>query len=189
MCQNNGTCVDGIDSFTCKCPKGVTGKYCEIGARRRFPRMLFETELTHSCAAPCTTTLRCYFNTMCRNVNGNDRCICSDPKTVYPECDTEARMCNETRCYQGKCYEGVCKCALGWEGDDCNTSTHSPQSSLAIVRDEMLTVRAPIFSILDINECRTQPCKNGTCTDGVDSYYCDCEPGFNGTQCENGTPQ
>lgn len=28
-CFNGGTCVDGIASFTCLCPPGFTGSYCE----------------------------------------------------------------------------------------------------------------------------------------------------------------
>ncbi|XP_050527265.1 protein eyes shut isoform X2 [Daktulosphaira vitifoliae] len=28
-CLNGGTCIDGIDGYTCLCPKGVTGKSCE----------------------------------------------------------------------------------------------------------------------------------------------------------------
>lgn len=29
MCQNGGTCVDGINDYVCKCPEDYTGKYCE----------------------------------------------------------------------------------------------------------------------------------------------------------------
>lgn len=38
----------------------------------------------------------------------------------------------------------------------------------------------------DIDECRPDPCQNnGTCTDLVNDYHCDCVAGFNGTNCEN----
>ncbi len=30
-CQNGGVCVDGINRFTCNCPVGYTGLFCEIG--------------------------------------------------------------------------------------------------------------------------------------------------------------
>ena len=30
-CQNGGTCVDGVDGFTCVCRAGWTGVTCEIG--------------------------------------------------------------------------------------------------------------------------------------------------------------
>ncbi|VVC30456.1 Hypothetical protein CINCED_3A008316 [Cinara cedri] len=28
-CENGGTCVDGVDGYTCTCPKGLTGHSCE----------------------------------------------------------------------------------------------------------------------------------------------------------------
>ncbi|XP_052682659.1 fibropellin-3-like [Crassostrea angulata] len=37
-----------------------------------------------------------------------------------------------------------------------------------------------------INECLPGIClNNGTCTDLVNDYQCDCVSGFNGTNCEN----
>ena len=41
------------------------------------------------------------------------------------------------------------------------------------------------FSILDIDECLSEPCQNsGTCVDGVDIYTCNCTSGYTGDQCE-----
>lgn len=38
----------------------------------------------------------------------------------------------------------------------------------------------------DIDECLPDPChNNGTCTDLVNNYRCNCAAGFNGTNCEN----
>lgn len=28
-CENGGTCIDGVDGYTCTCPKGLTGQSCE----------------------------------------------------------------------------------------------------------------------------------------------------------------
>ena len=40
----------------------------------------------------------------------------------------------------------------------------------------------------DIDECASSPCKNGaTCNDLVNSYSCDCVPGYTGTHCEQGS--
>ena len=30
-CQNGGTCVDGVNSYTCNCDVGYAGKNCESG--------------------------------------------------------------------------------------------------------------------------------------------------------------
>ena len=41
--------------------------------------------------------------------------------------------------------------------------------------------------VLDINDCMSDPCKNGgNCTDGVNEYNCACVLGYNGTICETG---
>lgn len=42
------------------------------------------------------------------------------------------------------------------------------------------------FKYTDIDDCLPNPCKNnGTCTDLVNDYQCDCVAGFNGNNCEN----
>ena len=30
-CLNSGTCIDGVNSYTCKCLAGYVGKNCETG--------------------------------------------------------------------------------------------------------------------------------------------------------------
>ena len=30
-CLNGATCQDGINNYTCNCPPGLTGFYCETG--------------------------------------------------------------------------------------------------------------------------------------------------------------
>ena len=30
-CKNDGTCVDGVNDYTCKCATGYTGDNCETG--------------------------------------------------------------------------------------------------------------------------------------------------------------
>ena len=43
------------------------------------------------------------------------------------------------------------------------------------------------FTFSDINECSSSPCLNGgTCTDGINSFSCECYPGYTGKNCETG---
>ncbi|XP_060567440.1 uncharacterized protein LOC132726185, partial [Ruditapes philippinarum] len=54
--------------------------------------------------------------------------------------------------------DAVCKCQPGYIGTVCE---------------------------IDINECASNPCKNGaTCVDRVNSYQCQCSPGYIGTNCD-----
>ena len=43
------------------------------------------------------------------------------------------------------------------------------------------------FVSSDIDECEILPCLNGgTCTHGIDVYYCECAPGIQGDHCQTG---
>lgn len=43
-----------------------------------------------------------------------------------------------------------------------------------------------VFLLKDIDDCLPDPCENnGTCTDLVNDYQCNCMLGFNETNCEN----
>ena len=43
------------------------------------------------------------------------------------------------------------------------------------------------FSVVDIDECAAGHCQNGaTCEDHVNSYSCDCAPGYTDYNCSTG---
>ena len=38
----------------------------------------------------------------------------------------------------------------------------------------------------DIDDCMSQPCTNGTCTDLVNGFNCTCDAGYMGARCDIG---
>lgn len=40
----------------------------------------------------------------------------------------------------------------------------------------------------ETDECNPDPCVHGTCIDGVNSFSCDCDPGWEGTDCATFVP-
>ena len=40
------------------------------------------------------------------------------------------------------------------------------------------------FAVIDLDDCSTNPCVNGTCYDLVNDYLCVCDDGYNGTNCD-----
>ena len=40
--------------------------------------------------------------------------------------------------------------------------------------------------IVDINECSSEPCVYGDCTDAVNDYTCSCDAGYTGKNCDIG---
>ena len=48
-----------------------------------------------------------------------------------------------------------------------------------------MTILNPDIFSSDINDCVNNPCgDNGLCVDGVASYTCQCDAGWEGTHCE-----
>ena len=53
-CQNGGSCVDGVNNFTCNCLKGYTGSHCQTGIPRY---LLIDTLNNFTCTFKVTLIL------------------------------------------------------------------------------------------------------------------------------------
>lgn len=88
----------------------------------------------------------------------------------------------------------TCVCKDGWEGAECQNGMAFPYITqvtnyvhcLTCISIENTILQIPIFT--DTNECLTFPCQNnGTCINNPGSYKCDCNNGWTGKDCIEGT--
>ncbi|XP_078495665.1 uncharacterized protein LOC144751206 [Ciona intestinalis] len=179
-CMNNGTCTDGVDSYTCICVAGYTGANCTADIDDCAPNPCSNggtctdgiNNYTCKCAvgytgATCTTNIDdcatnpCMNNGTCTDGVDNYTCVCVAGYTGA-NCTADIDDCAPNPCSNGgTCTDGVdnytCVCGDGYTGANCTA---------------------------DIDDCATNPCmNNGTCTDGVDSYTCVCVAGYTGANC------
>ncbi|XP_078352119.1 mucin-like protein [Oculina patagonica] len=103
-CLNNGTCIDGINSYSCNCSVGLFGDICSDD--------------------PCAA-LDCgrYGDCMVNN-NRTAECHC-DPGFKGLNCEININECNAAPCQNnGTCVDGInsysCNCADGFFGKNCS---------------------------------------------------------------------
>ena len=147
-CLNGGTCVDGINSYTCLCPEKFVGSNCQ-------------TPLWPCDYRPCRNGGTCannasYSSVLSRrgtaDVSGiGFRCHCPIGWTG-PQCDFRIDWCSSSSvpCRNGaKCNQVEhlfeCVCAPGWTGTICDVMNTS--CAAAAARGEFLTT-SPSVSVL-----------------------------------------
>ncbi|XP_061166391.1 neurogenic locus Notch protein-like [Saccostrea echinata] len=88
VCENNSTCIDGIGNYTCGCPKGYRGTFCEVQVVDGSWRSWGEW-------SSCSVT--------CGNGTQHRSRVCNDPAPNNGGLDclgsnTERQTCNNTTC-------------------------------------------------------------------------------------------
>ncbi|XP_068719980.1 uncharacterized protein [Montipora capricornis] len=179
-CANGGSCVDGVNNYSCICPVGYTGDLCETDIDECVPnpcanggscvdgvynyscicQVGYTGDLCETDIDECSTNSHnCDINAVCSNTKGSYVCTCKsgysgDGKACSDDCLLNA-------CANGgSCVDGVnsysCICPVGYTGDLCET---------------------------DIDECSTnsQSCDvNAVCSNTKGSYLCTCKSGYSG---------
>uniref|UniRef100_A0A8C6KMY4 Slit homolog 3 (Drosophila) n=1 Tax=Nothobranchius furzeri TaxID=105023 RepID=A0A8C6KMY4_NOTFU len=105
-CENNSTCVDGINNYTCVCPPNYTGDLCD--------------EVIDPCLSGFDP---CQHDSKCVHVGRNYRCECL-PGYVGQHCEQDYNDCLENKCQHGaECVDAVngytCVCKEGFSGLFC----------------------------------------------------------------------
>lgn len=103
-CSKHGSCVDGINKFTCNCEAGYNGKTCQTNIN------------------DCAGSL-CKNGGACTDQVNAFKCNC---KAGFSgdTCETNINDCTSVTCSNhGTCVDGVdsffCKCTYPWSGTDC----------------------------------------------------------------------
>uniref|UniRef100_A0A8C9W046 Neurogenic locus notch homolog protein 1 n=1 Tax=Scleropages formosus TaxID=113540 RepID=A0A8C9W046_SCLFO len=181
-CHNGGTCVDGINNFTCSCPEGYSPN-CQ-------------TNINECASNPCLNQGTCI-----DDVAGY-KCNCILPYTGE-NCENLLAPCSSRPCKnRGVCQESEdyesfsCACPEGWQGQTCevdiNECVKSPCRNGATCTNTdggyqcscKKGFTGPNCEV-DIDDCKPNPCSNGgLCRDQVDGFACTCLPGFRGPKCE-----
>nr|XP_022331397.1 neurogenic locus notch homolog protein 2-like [Crassostrea virginica] len=180
-CSNNMTCIRDGANFTCECPAGFTGLYCE-------------TDIDECMGDHCENNGTCY------DVINGYYCSCLNGFTGL-NCESGADACASSPCLNGGIctdyFNGVhCYCPEGTSGPFCEINFNECASSPCenggycndLVNGFTCWCSSGFTGLLcetNINECSSQPCLNGgICSDMVNGYNCRCLNGFTGSRCE-----
>ena len=102
-CQNDGTCTDYVNYYTCTCDAGLTGVACEI-------------DVDECLSSPCAE------DSSCEDYTNGYRCLCAAGFTG-PHCFSGVDECMSTPCSNGgTCVDVVsgfhCLCPSGFTGEE-----------------------------------------------------------------------
>uniref|UniRef100_A0A673LM42 Neurogenic locus notch homolog protein 1 n=1 Tax=Sinocyclocheilus rhinocerous TaxID=307959 RepID=A0A673LM42_9TELE len=181
-CHNGGTCVDGVNGFTCLCREGYHDPTCQ-------------SQLNECLSNPC-------IHGHCEDKVNGYNCIC-DSGWSGANCDINNNECESNPCMNGGTCKDmtsgyVCTCRAGFSGPNCQTNINECASNPCLNQgtciDDVAGYKCNCLLPYTGENCETllapcspKPCKNGgVCKESEDyeSFSCVCPEGWQGQTCE-----
>uniref|UniRef100_A0A2C9JE70 Cubilin n=1 Tax=Biomphalaria glabrata TaxID=6526 RepID=A0A2C9JE70_BIOGL len=182
-CPVNTDCINIAGSFNCQCRTGfnLVNESCED---------IDECSSRSPCDHNCENIPGSYVCSCFKGFNKNrDKCEDIDECTVplLNKCDQICR--NTLGGYACECFDGYSlnitnrnTCDLLNATKVCKTSSCDQLCTLNASNVEVCSCHAGYElqsnKCINIDECASKPCLNGTCKDGVGNYTCTCSTGF-----------
>lgn len=165
-CANNpcgigGTCHDGIQDFTCTCKPGYFGSSCHLCTSGYGGTKSNTCEI---CLAGTFSAGNTPISTECSPMS------CPLGQGTRPnELGNVANVCDN--------------CTDGWYSDTTNNEPCKPSSTCGYGFERRYDMTTGVPYCFNIDDCASDPCVHGTCTDRVGGVECACEDGYRGHLC------
>ena len=189
-CQNGATCSSGRDSFTCYCPVGFTGEYCNK---------------TVTYQGGCVQNPCLHGSTCQQDSSFSPTCTCSagftGPTCCWPLDSCELQPCkNGGTCMSGLYGSYLCICTPGYRGVNCTEPVPACDSTPCMnggwcseaVNGSFTCVCPQQFygpmcenPVMPEDLCASSACPahNSMCTFGRTGYTCSCPRGLLAPNC------
>ncbi|CAG4927754.1 unnamed protein product [Colias eurytheme] len=183
-CGRGAHCRDVRNSYSCACPPGYDGDYCQIDIDE------------------CENN-QCQNGATCKDDVAKYVCLC--PEGYDGElCSHDIDECLSGPCENGGTCTDVpgafrCACAAEWRGERCQlprdrTCAHAPCAHHATCADVYEPTTGNNYTCTcsagwsgahcDVPFCRDEPCLHGVCNATVSPPVCECPTGYSGRRCE-----